>query len=270
MKDKKLTWEESVLWLRNQPDKSDLVKYCFYDDPLIDAAKRYYNSSEWDAVRNLLPKTLGKALDLGAGRGISSYSLAKDGWEVTALEPDSSEVVGAGAIRSLARLENLNITISEEKGEILPFEENSFDLVYGRAVMHHADDLQRFCEQISRVLKPGGVMFISREHVIDKKEDLQKFLDSHPLHHLYGGENAYLVDEYLSAMKNAGLKVTKVLNPYQSNVNLFPSNTRGIKRRVARKYKLRFLSPFIPKLLIKFLGDRLKTPGRLYTFSGVK
>ena len=42
-----------------------------------------------------------QALDLGAGRGISSYALAREGWQVTALEPDPSMLIGAGAIRSL-------------------------------------------------------------------------------------------------------------------------------------------------------------------------
>src|SRR3989304_10231248 len=99
---KPMTWEEAVLWLKQQPDQTELVKACFFDDPLIETAERYYKSSEWEAVRELIPNPQGKALDLGAGRGISSYALAKDGWDTTALEPDKSKIVGAGAIRSLA------------------------------------------------------------------------------------------------------------------------------------------------------------------------
>ena len=44
----------------------------------------------------------GQALDVGAGRGIASYALAREGFTVTVLEPDDSHLVGAGAIRSLA------------------------------------------------------------------------------------------------------------------------------------------------------------------------
>jgi len=133
------TWEEAVIWLRSQPDKADLVRACFYDDPLFAASERYYASTEWAAVRQLLAGRRGKALDLGAGRGISSYALAKDGWDVTALEPDSSDVVGANAIRQLIKETDLNIAVVEEFGENLPFEPETFDIVFGRAVLHHAN-----------------------------------------------------------------------------------------------------------------------------------
>ena len=35
-----MTWEQAVLWLRQQPDSADLVRACFYDDPLSAAADR--------------------------------------------------------------------------------------------------------------------------------------------------------------------------------------------------------------------------------------
>ena len=48
------TWEDAVIWLRNQPDQRQLVLDAFYDDPLIDAAERYFASAEWQAVSKLL------------------------------------------------------------------------------------------------------------------------------------------------------------------------------------------------------------------------
>ena len=52
--DSHLTWEQAVLWLRQQPDQADLVRDCFYDDPLQESAERYYRLTEWQAVRRLL------------------------------------------------------------------------------------------------------------------------------------------------------------------------------------------------------------------------
>ncbi len=41
----------------------------------------------------------------------------------------------------------------------LPFEDESFDLVLGHAVLHHLPDLDASFREFHRVLKPGGVIF---------------------------------------------------------------------------------------------------------------
>jgi SAM-dependent methyltransferase len=269
MNDKQLTWEEAVLLLRGQPDQAELVRACFYDDPLIDAAQRYYDSGEWNAVRERLPAVRGgKALDIGAGRGIASFALAKEGWQVTALEPDASDAVGAGAIRLLAREAGLPITVEQEYGERLPFADGTFDLVHARQVLHHARDLIQLCQEAGRVLKKGGTFIATREHVISRHEDLPAFLAGHPLHRLYGGEHAWLLNDYLSAIGAAGIELSAVLNPFQSDINLYPETKAGIKRRIAGRLGLP--ATWVPDWVLGWLGRRIDTPGRLYTFIGSK
>ncbi len=264
MSGKLSSWEEAVVWLRGQPDQQELVRACFYDDPLRAAAERYYASTEWQAIRALIAGKHGTALDLGAGRGISSYALARDGWRVSALEPDPSNVVGAGAIRALAQDAKLDIQVEQNWGESLPYPDATFDLVHGRQVLHHARDLKQLCCEAARVLKPGGIFIATREHVISKKEDLPEFLAAHPLHHLYGGEQAYLLDEYLEAIRSSGLVLTKVLNPYQSNINLYPETVSSLKQSFAGR--LHCPAILIPNFLITMLGARSNAPGRLYSF----
>jgi len=268
MNDKVKTWEEAVQWLKEQPDQQVLVKAAFYDDPLFDAAQRYAQSSEWAAVRNFFSDKRGKALDVGAGRGISSYALAGDGWQVTALEPDSSDLVGAGAIRSLAKESGCSIEVVETWGESLPFSDATFDLVYCRAVLHHARDLNDLCKEAYRILKPGGQFIATREHVISKHEDLDEFLHSHPLHDLYGGEHAYLLREYLGAIKGAGFKIEKVMNPAESDINLYPQTIQGMKKHIASKLKVPHM--FIPNTILKFRAALSNCPGRLYSFVAIK
>src|ERR1700761_8050906 len=197
------TWEAAVVWLRNQPDQHQLVLDAFYDDPLIGAAQRYFASDEWQAVSQLLRGRIGTALDIGAGRGIASYALGREGFAVTALEPDPSAIVGAAAIRALATEAALPINVVEEFSERLPFNDNAFDVVFARAVLHHTKDLDSACREMFRVLRPGGLFIAAREHVISKEADLGQFLDQHPLHHLYGGEHAFLLDRYVGALKDA-------------------------------------------------------------------
>ena len=266
---KQMTWEDAVLWLRRQPEHVKLVRDSFYDDPLIEAAERYYQSTEWRAVRKYLPSPPGKALDLGAGRGISAYAFARDGWETVALEPDSSPIVGAEAIRRLVQEVKLNVDVRETWGETLPFEDNIFDVVYCRQTLHHANDLAKLCKEMARVLKKGGTFIASREHVISSYEDLQAFLDQHPLHRKYGGENAFLLKEYKTAIANAGLILTSILNPFASDINLFPNTAKTFKVQIAKKIFLPF-SSLIPNIALAILGTINRTPGRIFTFIGHK
>lgn len=269
MKGSFCSWEEAVCWLRGQPDQRELVRACFYDDPLEEAAHRYFLSSEWCAIHKLLSALRGgESLDVGAGRGISSYALAREGWRVTALEPDSSDVVGAGAIRALAAGGNLPIQVVQEWGEDLPFDDESFDLVFCRQVLHHAVDLPRFCQEIARVLKPGGTLVAIREHVVSKEEDLDKFLHDHPLHGLYGGENAYLLKEYVGAIEGAGIRLGLILNPFASDINLYPQTQVEIRKNLARKYHLP--EWLVSRRMVTWLGQINRTPGRLYSFVGEK
>lgn len=271
------SWEEAVAWLRRQPDQSQLVVDCYYDDPLIGAADRYWRSDEWAAVRELLAGRSGKALDVGAGRGIASYALANEGLEVTALEPDASDLVGGGAIRVLAAESGLPIRVVEEFSERLPFADGSFDVVFARAVLHHTRDLEAACREFFRVLKPGGLFIAIREHVISRQEDLLRFLDLHPLHKLYGGEHAHLLGQYVAAIEQSGFAHLKVVSPWQSPLNYAPHSLTTLKAELARRAGLdipgvgRIVNallelPGVWPLTRKILDRFDNRPGRLYSF----
>src|SRR5579871_6661341 len=107
------TWEQAVADLLADPERSALARDCYFDGTPAEAGARYWSSEEWRAARELLPRSPGKALDVGAGRGIASYALAREGWRVCALEPDASALVGAGAIRALVEATGQPITVHQ-------------------------------------------------------------------------------------------------------------------------------------------------------------
>ena len=280
MSDNQLTWEEAVQWLKSQSDRQELVRACYYDDPALKAAERFVNSEEWQAVYDIAKSWMnGKVLDLGAGNGISSYAFALAGCRVTALEPDPSDMVGAGAIAKLAKEANLDIEIIQNFGESLPFADNSFDIVHGRQVLHHAKNLPKLCQEAARVLRPNGLFIATREHIISESQDLDIFLRTHPLHQLYGGENAFLLQQYYEAISQAGLILKGSYGQYQSVINYAPTTRSQHQQNITNK-----LEKYLGSRLAKWLCAQLKfielisniytwrdrTPGRLYSFVAIK
>jgi ubiquinone/menaquinone biosynthesis C-methylase UbiE len=275
-----MTWEEAVLWLKAQPDQQNLVRACYFDDPLLEAAQRFEESEEWQAVCQVLePWMPGRVLDLGAGNGISSYAFARSGCRVTAIDPDPSWIVGIRATQRLCREANVSMDLVQTVAERIPLKDGIFDIVYGRQMLHHAADLKQLCREVARVLCPGGLFIALREHVISRMEDLPLFLKSHPLHGLYGGENAFLLQEYYQAIREAGLRVQRVYGPYESAINFFPMTCLETQEKLHA-----LLGRYLGQCLARWLShrDRIRslagwchsvrdrTPGRLYSFVAVK
>jgi len=275
MSDKYLSWEEAVAWLVAQPDKQELVRDCYFDPSPGVAAERYSQSDEWKAIRALLPSVPGWALDVGAGRGIASYALAKAGWSVVAIEPDPSNFVGRGAIQKIAQSKGLPIETVEEFGECIPRDSGSFDLVVARQVLHHARDLPALCAEVFRVLKPGGKFIAVRDHVISSPDDLPAFLQIHPLHQLYGGENALQSSQYLDALRAAGFRVEQMLRSFDSVINYAPhtrDSLRGEFQRRLSRLPLGSIAGWcldvelILDISLAVLSRVDRRPGRLYSF----
>ena len=269
------TWEQAVQWLLDQPEQRDLCRACYYDRPALGVAQRFQASEEWQALRRLMPALPGEALDVGAGMGVASYALARDGWRTVALEPDPSALVGAGAIRRLADEAGLSIEVVQEWGESLPFADARFELVHARQVLHHARELPRFCAELFRVLKPGGILLATREHVVSSPAQLPAFLAGHALHGLYGGENAFTLPAYLAALRGAGFEVTQVLGPLESVINFAPFTEEGLVQEIARRaarvpggsalVRAALARPWRGAAL-RLLSRLDRRPGRLYTF----
>lgn len=271
-----LSWEDAVRWLLAQPDQAELARAAYFDQPTSVSARRYHESAEFAELRCYLPKRPGRALDLGAGNGILSFALAKDGWQVTAVEPDPSDLIGAGAIRQLSRDTGVAIDVVEAFGEAIPLEAANYDLVIARQVLHHANEIGQFCREMARLTRPGGLVITLRDHVISGPSQLPAFFEKHPLHHLYGGENAFEIGQYRAALTGAGLRIKHELGSLASVINYAPMTRDQIRKGIADQVggRLPFLAgplrlglaclPFGAISAVATSVDR--RPGRLVSF----
>jgi SAM-dependent methyltransferase len=95
-------------------------------------------------------------LDVGCGTGEYVKRLTDLGFQVSGLEP-------APAMRASAEARNPSATIVDGVVTALPFASESFDLVIAMEVLRYLDraDVVAGTREIVRVLKPGGVAFIT-------------------------------------------------------------------------------------------------------------
>lgn len=123
-------------------------------------------------VRMKLEKALGTipstpfahALEIGSGTGYFTLNLMLEG----IIEQATCTDISPGMLDALAgNAERLGLgdRVSTEvaDAEKLPFDDESFDLVLGHAILHHIPDLGQAFREFLRVLKPGGTLVFAGE-----------------------------------------------------------------------------------------------------------
>jgi ubiquinone/menaquinone biosynthesis C-methylase UbiE len=156
-------------------------------DEILDVNRRYHDvaAHDYDAkwgisfgeigrhqvmgkVRKLLGDRAGgvgpyaRGLEIGAGTGYFSLNLVQDG----VIEAATCTDISPGMLETLERnAASLDLPVETAVCDAaeLPFEDESFDLVLGHAVLHHLPDLDRAFAEFERVLAPGGTLFFAGE-----------------------------------------------------------------------------------------------------------
>ena len=96
-----------------------------------------------------------RALEIGAGTGYFSLNLLRAGVAREVVATDISQGMLDALSRTAAEL-GLEVETVCTESERLPFPDDSFDLVFGHAVLHHLPDLDASFREFRRVLRPGG------------------------------------------------------------------------------------------------------------------
>jgi SAM-dependent methyltransferase len=103
-----------------------------------------------------------QALEIGAGTGYFTLNMLRAGLIGEATCSDISPGMLA-TLEDNARRLGLGVRTEPADAEQLPFADESFDLVFGHAVLHHIPDLERAMAEFARVLAPGGTIVFAGE-----------------------------------------------------------------------------------------------------------
>lgn len=119
---------------------------------------RYQYERHLPACLNALDVTGKRVLEIGLGEGAESERLIRQGalWSGVDLTAES-----------IARVQT-RLTLRElpyhdlKQGSVLdlPFDDDTFDVVFSHGVLHHVPDIKRAQEEIHRVLRPDGELVI--------------------------------------------------------------------------------------------------------------
>jgi len=121
-----------------------------------------YARDRFAAVAGTAGWPYGDVLEVGCGTGFFTLNLKLAGVIERAHVTDISPGMVEAARRNAAAL-GFEIEGRPADAERLPYDDDTFDLVIGHAVIHHIPDVELAFREMLRVLRPGGRLVICGE-----------------------------------------------------------------------------------------------------------
>jgi ubiquinone/menaquinone biosynthesis C-methylase UbiE len=176
-------------------------RYRFIKDSVI----KYSGDGKFDQV-----------LNLGSGEGDYDAMIAAYGQNMHACDINDQDVAFARNLN--AEVENLSYEV--ENALALTYGNNSFDLITSVDVIEHVGEPEKMLDEIQRILKPGGMLFITFPSVNfpftydPVNRVLSYFGDKKIPQGAYAFGHEYLIDPivFKSWMKDRGFEVVEEIS----------------------------------------------------------
>jgi SAM-dependent methyltransferase len=157
----------------------------------------------------------GRVLDAGCGGGGTALSLAEESAFAVGLDLEA-RFSGSGT-RLQAEKGISNAGFVQGDGARLPFRDGSFDLVFSHSVIEHVVSAEGYLRECHRVLRPGGVLYLSTAPTLSLAgAHLPRLLVPVPLHLLIGRAAAFRTFRFLARRLPWLLKEPKEANTFIS------------------------------------------------------
>jgi ubiquinone/menaquinone biosynthesis C-methylase UbiE len=168
-------------------------------------------------------------LEIGVGLGTDFTRFARA--RANAHGVDLTEAA-VDLVQRRLELEGLSADVRQADAEALPFEDESFDLVYSWGVLHHTPDTRGALDEVRRVLRPGAearIMLYSRRswvalgvwlrYGLARGRPQRSFTDLLALHMESPGTKAYTqreLEELFSGFRD--VRFRRFVTPYDRRV----------------------------------------------------
>lgn len=134
----------------------NLIYSTYTSKSKVDELQQKNRDSEWESIADFITPN-SAFLDVGCGTGYSMVKAkSQKNCNVSGIDPNPGQ---HGVGRFSAEL-NLSPYIKQGFSEKIPFEDNSFDVVYSSHVLEHVSDEIQSLKEMKRVLKDDGILII--------------------------------------------------------------------------------------------------------------
>jgi len=138
----------------------------FDDKELLKISSDYF-----DLLNNCILNKSSIILDVGCGSGRWSKVLADKVKKIEAIDPSSAVFIAAEMLKS-----HPNVRVSQASVDKIPFENDSFDLVFSLGVLHHVPDTFLAIKNCVEKVKKGGYFLVYLYYALDNRSWLYKTL----------------------------------------------------------------------------------------------
>lgn len=255
-------WENEVCGTRHSTKKK---LFNYYDEI---KKKRY-------KYETFIPKFLGfknkdyfkdkLILEIGVGAGTDFVQFLKTGAKCYGIDATQSSIdeTENNIKYSLSNFDYKLHYLGKHNAEKLPFESNSFDLVYSYGALHHAENTMLCISEAIRVLKPGGNLklmvysnfsssgimlwflygLLRGKPFLSQEEIIFKYLES-------PGTKSYSKKEFRKILDGFGLK--------DLSISKFAGCGDKLLMPPSNKYKNSLFFKFIKKIFPRFLVSKFE------------
>ncbi|MEY2194776.1 class I SAM-dependent methyltransferase [Neobacillus sp. BF23-41] len=143
-------------------------------------------------------------LDVATGGGHTANAFASGVKKVTAV--DLTPEMLAAAQKYIIGNGHQNVEFIIGDAEVLPFSEGVFDIVTCRIAPHHFPNVNKFVDEVHRVLKPSG-QFLLDDNVVPEEEDYDLFYNTIEKWRDYSHFRAWKKSEWLRMLEISGFEI---------------------------------------------------------------